>query len=453
MCRRVFEVIDHYSNGGRPALVFCASRNGVRTTAERIQADSRSAAMRSSSAAARRGDTTPNGSDKPNTSVFLRDARHARTCSEAAARVRDNRLAECLRAGVGFHSAAEAASDRSIVEALFRSGDLPVLCTTSTLAMGVNLPAHLVVIKSTAAWRGPGIGYAEYSRGALLQMMGRAGRPQFDTSGAAVIMTSTSRAATYRSAAGGLEPVESTLGASLIEHLAAEVVLRTVDSVGAAVEWLRSTFFFLRIRVNPTHYGARWLQQQLQQHQHQMARIFAQRHQVTPLASSTVSDSATHIVTESVDAFLAKLVTEHIYALYSAGCVRLMAKPSAARLAAEVAVSASNALVPLTGLAQTRLDGSIMTPDEESASRGVPESDFHPTSIAALSSAGASVSVCPLTPASILSRHYLRFETMALFPAMARGTNVEELLAALCGAKEIISGLVLRRDDRKVRCC
>jgi hypothetical protein len=45
----------------------------------------------------------------------------------------------------------ELPADRAAIEALFREGCLPVLCTTSTLAMGVNLPAHLVVVKSTQA--------------------------------------------------------------------------------------------------------------------------------------------------------------------------------------------------------------------------------------------------------------------------------------------------------------
>ena len=67
-----------------------------------------------------------------------------------------------------------------------------VLCTTSTLAMGVNLPAHLVVLKGTRRWTndsGETAGYQEYDRSTCLQMIGRAGRPQFDTEGVAVIMT------------------------------------------------------------------------------------------------------------------------------------------------------------------------------------------------------------------------------------------------------------------------
>lgn len=42
--------------------------------------------------------------------------------------------------------------------------------------MGVNLPAHLVIIKSTMHYAG-GM-FEEYSETDILQMIGRAGRPQ-----------------------------------------------------------------------------------------------------------------------------------------------------------------------------------------------------------------------------------------------------------------------------------
>lgn len=42
--------------------------------------------------------------------------------------------------------------------------------------MGVNLPAHLVVIKSTLHYVGGAC--EEYNEADLLQMIGRAGRPQ-----------------------------------------------------------------------------------------------------------------------------------------------------------------------------------------------------------------------------------------------------------------------------------
>jgi len=78
--------------------------------------------------------------------------------------------------------------------------------------MGVNLPAHLVVIKGTTMWRGTGIGYAAIDSGTLLQMMGRSGRPGYDTSGTAVIMTDVANKAYYENFGGpNAKPIESQL--------------------------------------------------------------------------------------------------------------------------------------------------------------------------------------------------------------------------------------------------
>ncbi len=40
-------------------------------------------------------------------------------------------------------------SDRNLVESMFSKGVTKVLCCTATLAWGVNLPAHAVVIRGT----------------------------------------------------------------------------------------------------------------------------------------------------------------------------------------------------------------------------------------------------------------------------------------------------------------
>lgn len=41
----------------------------------------------------------------------------------------------------------------------------------------------------------------------------------------------------------------------LVEHLNAEIVLHTVTDVSVALEWIRSTFLYIRALKNPTHYG------------------------------------------------------------------------------------------------------------------------------------------------------------------------------------------------------
>ena len=56
-------------------------------------------------------------------------------------------LAAVMPSGVAFHHAGLGPRARSLVEAAFRCGAVSVLCATSTLAGGVNLPARRVIVK------------------------------------------------------------------------------------------------------------------------------------------------------------------------------------------------------------------------------------------------------------------------------------------------------------------
>lgn len=64
-------------------------------------------------------------------------------------RIKDEELKRYVALGYGFHHAGLSYADREHVENAYRQGMIPILLSTSTLAMGVNLPAHTVIIKST----------------------------------------------------------------------------------------------------------------------------------------------------------------------------------------------------------------------------------------------------------------------------------------------------------------
>lgn len=95
----------------------------------------------------------------------------------------------------------------------------------------------------------------ELEESAILQMIGRAGRPQFDDSAVAVILTRSDKRLKYESIVVGKQPLESRLHLQLIEHINSEVGLGTIYDVQSAKNWLCSTFFYIRCRLNPTHYG------------------------------------------------------------------------------------------------------------------------------------------------------------------------------------------------------
>lgn len=171
------------------------------------------------------------------------------------ARVKDEPLREALSFGIGLHHAGLVESDRQLAEELFANNKIQILVATSTLAWGVNLPAHLVVVKGTQFFDAKIEGYKDMDLTDVLQMLGRAGRPQFDTSGIARIFTQESKKPFYKHFLHTGFPVESSLFKVLDNHLGAEISASTIATKQDALDYLTWTFFFRRIHKNPSYYG------------------------------------------------------------------------------------------------------------------------------------------------------------------------------------------------------
>jgi replicative superfamily II helicase len=80
--------------------------------------------------------------------------------------------------GMGIHHAGLLRPDRKLSETMFAEGAIKVLCCTATLAWGVNLPAHSVVIKGTDVYNPEKGKTVDLSILDVQQIFGRAGRPQ-----------------------------------------------------------------------------------------------------------------------------------------------------------------------------------------------------------------------------------------------------------------------------------
>jgi pre-mRNA-splicing helicase BRR2 len=164
-------------------------------------------------------------------------------------------LKELLPYGFAVHHAGLTRGDRTLVEDLFADGHIQVLVSTATLAWGVNLPAHTVIIKGTSVYSPEKGRWTELSPQDVLQMLGRAGRPQFDTFGEGTIITTQSELQYYLSLLNTQLPIESQLVSRLPDILNAEIVLGTVRNRDEAAEWLGYTYMYVRMLRAPAVYG------------------------------------------------------------------------------------------------------------------------------------------------------------------------------------------------------
>lgn len=122
----------------------------------------------------------------------------------------------------------------------------------------MNLPAHTVIIKGTNIYDGQKGGFKDLGILDVQQIFGRAGRPQFDTTGHGVIITEHSKLNKYLAMLTRTVPIESQFTNDLPDHLNAEIVLGTVTNVREGAQWLQYSYLAHRMCQNPLAYGLKW---------------------------------------------------------------------------------------------------------------------------------------------------------------------------------------------------
>jgi superfamily II RNA helicase len=114
-----------------------------------------------------------------------------------------------LPSGIAYHHAGLIHPLKALVEELFAAGHLDAVVATSTLAMGLHLPARSVVIGELKKFNGRS--FEPLTATEYRQMTGRAGRRGIDTMGVAVLVPSTylPLEPAFRAMSGEPEPLRS----------------------------------------------------------------------------------------------------------------------------------------------------------------------------------------------------------------------------------------------------
>ncbi len=180
---------------GKQALVFCSTRKSAESTAEKIAKHT-----------------------KLNLIELSQKILHVLSSPTKQCR----KLSECVKKGIAFHHAGLASGQRKLIEDAFRKGEIKVICSTPTLAAGINLPAFRAIIKDLKRYGGRwGMEYIQTLE--YHQMAGRAGRPDFnDTHGEAICI-----AGTEKEAEEILNRFINADAENIYSKLAVEPVLRT----------------------------------------------------------------------------------------------------------------------------------------------------------------------------------------------------------------------------------
>ncbi len=160
--------------------------------------------------------------------------------------VEKNALKPLLSKGLAYHHAGLSLESRSLIEKNFRNGNIKLVVATPTLAAGINMPARRVLIytkRYEGGFMRP-ISVSEYK-----QMAGRAGRPQYDPYGEAIIADAPDRTYAMKYILGEPEDVRSALigERALRIHILAMVASRDTRTFSELFNLMSKTLAFKQL--------------------------------------------------------------------------------------------------------------------------------------------------------------------------------------------------------------
>ncbi|SCO94181.1 DEAD/DEAH box helicase, putative, partial [Plasmodium malariae] len=203
--------------------------------------------------------------------------------------IENEHLKELLKYGIGIHHAGLNESDKNIVEYFFLNKIIQILICTSTLAWGINLPAYLVIIKGNEFYDAKTKKYKDISYTDLLQMIGRAGRPQFDDKALAILLVQEKRKNAIKNFLYHPMNIESNIMENINEHINAEICSDVIKNKEDIFNYITKSYYFKRLFSNPSYYLK----------DVQYVQLF-ENNKLTPQAKKTIYDHLNNIIDNTV---------------------------------------------------------------------------------------------------------------------------------------------------------
>ena len=156
------------------------------------------------------------------------------------------KLSDLVKKGIAFHHSGLLNAQRNYIENAFKDNLIKAICATTTLGLGVNLPAHTVLVRDIS--RHNGINSERLGANEIMQLFGRAGRPRYDTEGRALLTAPSHYSVDElynRYIKAGPEPIDSGLGVApvLRMHVLSFIAEGFLGNEREIMEFLSKTFY------------------------------------------------------------------------------------------------------------------------------------------------------------------------------------------------------------------
>eukprot|EP00494_Astrolonche_serrata_P032705 UN32974 len=177
-------------------------------------------------------------------------------------RIQSQSLKTCLRHGISYIHEYTTEQDLKHLKLIFEAGATQVIVVERSLAWGLQLKANMVIILGTSYYEGSTHTYEDYKIADIIKMMSYAQKPEKSREVCtAVVFTHNSKTDFYKKFLQDPFPVESHLDWDLCDHLNAEIVSKTIENAGDAVDLLTWTFYCTRLSQNPNYYSLKAVSQ------------------------------------------------------------------------------------------------------------------------------------------------------------------------------------------------
>ena len=156
------------------------------------------------------------------------------------------KLSDLVKKGIAFHHSGLLNAQRNYIENAFKDNLIKAICATTTLGLGVNIPAHTVLVRDIS--RHNGINSERLGANEIMQLFGRAGRPRYDTEGRALLTAPSHYSVDElynRYIKAGPEPIDSGLGVApvLRMHVLSFIAEGFLGNEREIMEFLSKTFY------------------------------------------------------------------------------------------------------------------------------------------------------------------------------------------------------------------